>query len=269
MILVQSDDRRFEALFKKIEASGANALVVALGLVVRPPLFGNLLFTQSTDSAAIDEFLVKLREGKANLAANKQFNGLLDTFDVMKNTMLIRDPLSGTHDRGSELLGLGEVGLWFMGNWAWPNIKDFDTADGQYGFLPVPVSNNPRDYGNSQVPVGVTKYFIVDGEQSTKAQQKAAKDFLNWLVYDAKGQEFVVNQANIIPAFKNVSVEPNDPLARSLLEYVANGQTLEFITQLPADHWAVLGASMQKYLAGVIDRKGLTNEIEQYWKNLR
>lgn len=260
-----------EALFKKIEASGANALVVSpLDWSLGHHYLAISYSTQSTDSAAIDEFLVKLREGKANLAANKQFNGLLDTFDVMKKYNVDKgDPLSGTYDRGSELLGLGEVGLWFMGNWAWPNIKDFDTADGQYGFLPVPVSNNPRDYGNSQVPVGVTKYFIVDGEQSTKAQQKAAKDFLNWLVYDAKGQEFVVNQANIIPAFKNVSVEPNDPLARSLLEYVANGQTLEFITQLPADHWAVLGASMQKYLAGVIDRKGLTNEIEQYWKNLR
>ncbi|NLW60579.1 MAG: carbohydrate ABC transporter substrate-binding protein [Firmicutes bacterium] len=260
-----------EALFKKIEATGNNAIVISpLDWSLGHHFLAIFYATQSADSAAVDEFLAKLRAGKVDLAANKQFNGLLDTFDVMKKYNVDQgDPLSGTYDRGSELLGLGEVGFWFMGNWAWPNIKDFDTADGQYGFLPVPISNNPRDYGNSQIPVGVTKYFIVDGEQSTKAQQKAAKDFLNWLVYDPKGQEYVVSHANVIPAFKNIKVEPNDPLARSLLEYVAQGDTLEFITQLPADHWAVLGASMQKYLAGVIDRKGLATEIEQYWKNLK
>ena len=260
-----------EVLFKKIEASGANALVVSpLDWSLGHHYLAVFYSVQSAKSSEIEELFVQLRAGKVKLASNKQFTGLMNTFDVMKKYNIDKhDPLSGTYDRGPELLGQGEVGIWFMGNWAWPNINDFDLANSRYGFLPIPISNNPNDYGNTQIPVGVTKYFIVDGERSTKAEQKAAKDFLNWLVYDAKGQEFIVNQANIIPAFKNITVEPNDPLAKSLLEYVANGKTLEFVTQLPADHWAVLGASMQKYLAGVIDQKGLATEIEQYWKNLR
>lgn len=260
-----------EALCKKIEASGGDALVISpLDWSLGHHFIAVFYATQSASSSDIDQFFVQLRARKVSLAKNKQFNGLMDTFDVMKKYNVDKnDPLSGTYDRGPELLGQGEVGIWFMGNWAWPNINEFDTANGQYGFLPVPISNNSKDYGNTQIPVGVTKYFIVDGEQSTQAQQKAAKDFLNWLVYDAKGQEYVVNHANVIPAFKNITVEPNDPLAQSLLAYVADGKTIEFVTQLPADHWAVLGASMQKYLAGVIDQKGLASEIEEYWKNLR
>lgn len=260
-----------EALFKKIESSGAGALVIS---PMDWSLAGHFLpvsyTTQSSSSSGINDYFSKLRDGKINLATNKQFIGLMDTFDVMKKYNVDKnDPLSGTYDRGPELLGQGEVGIWFMGNWAWPNINEFDTANGQYGFLPVPISNNPNDYGNSQIPVGVTKYFIVDGEQSSTAEQKAAKDFLNWLVYDKKGQEYVVNQANVIPAFKKVTVEPKDPLAKSILEYVRDGKTLEFMTQLPADHWSVVGASMQKYLAGAISRNGLAAEIERYWSNLR
>ncbi len=260
-----------EALFNKIESSGTGALVISpMDWSLGAHFLAVSYTTQSANSSGIDEFFSKLRDGKANLAANKQFIGLMDTFDMMKKYNVDKnDPLSGTYDRGPELLGKGKVGIWFMGNWAWPNINEFDTANGQYGFLPVPISNNPSDYGNSQIPVGVTKYFIVDREQSTEAQQKAAKNFLNWLVYDEKGQEYVVNQANVIPAFKNVTVEPKDPLAKSILEYVMNGKTLEFMTQLPADHWPVVGASMQKYLAGAIDRNGLAAEIEGYWSKLR
>jgi len=34
---------------------------------------------------------------------------------------------------------------------------------------------------------------------------------------------------------------------------------------VPNDHWAVLGASMQKYLADRSDRKELMKDIQKYW----
>ena len=51
----------------------------------------------------------------------------------------------------------------------------------------------------------------MDGEQNSPAQQQAAKDFLNWLVYDAEGQRRLVIDASVIPAFKNITVAPEDP----------------------------------------------------------
>jgi raffinose/stachyose/melibiose transport system substrate-binding protein len=38
------------------------------------------------------------------------------------------------------------------------------------------------------------------------------------------------------------------------------------MSTLPADHWAKIGASMQKYLAGAADRTVLIKEIQEYWK---
>ena len=257
-------------LFEQIAASGKDALVISpedwsLGA----HFFALAYASQSEDFAAINQFQAGLKDGSVRLGENVAANGLMDTFDLMKEYNYDRlDPLAGLYDRGTELIGQGEVGIWFMGNWAWPQINDFDTANGQYGFLPVPVSNNPGDLGNTQIPVGVTKYFIVDGEQNSPAQQQAAKDFLNWLVYDPEGQKRFVVDANIIPAFKNITITPADPLAASILDYVQAEKTMNFVLNLPPDHWAQVGASMQKYLGGFVTRDAFFQEVEAYWQGL-
>jgi raffinose/stachyose/melibiose transport system substrate-binding protein len=224
---------------------------------------------QSTDSAGIAQFLDDLKSGSVNLVENDKFNGLIDTFDLMKNYNLDKeDPLSGTYERGPEVLGKGEVGFWFMGNWAWGLIDSFDTADGAYGFIPVPISNNADDYGNSQITASPTKFILLDKEQNSQEQQDAAKAFLNWLVYSPSGQEVLVTKCNCIPAFTNITIAPADPLAQSILSYISDGLTLPMVTTVPPDHWSMLGASMQKYLADQTDREGLCKEIEEYWKNV-
>lgn len=259
-----------EKLFKDIENSGVAPLVIS---PMDWSLAGHFLpisyITQSSEGDAFDKMVQDLKEGKSDLANNDQFNGLIETFDLMKKYNIDKeDPLSGTYDRGPELLGSGKVGIWFMGNWAWPQIAEFDTADGQYGFIPVPISDNADDYGNSQIPVSVTKPLVLDKEQNSEEQQEAAKKFLEWIVYEDNGQDALVNNAHIIPAFKNITLEPQDPLAKSIKKYMDEGKTLDAPTLLPPDHWSQVGASMQKYLDDQIDKAGLAKEIEDYWKTV-
>lgn len=260
-----------ENLFKQIEASGKKALVISpmdwsLGAHYLPLAYAG----QNKDMAEVNKFIDSLKAGTADLGSNKVFNGLMDTFDVMmKYNADQKSPLSGVYERGPELLGKGEVGIWFMGNWAWPQISSFDTANGQYGFLPVPVSNNPDDYGNQEISSAVSKRIVVDKEKSTPAEQQAAEKFLNWIVYEQKGQDFLVNKASIIPAFKNITLPAADPLGKSIQDYIAKGKSEQSMSALPADHWSKVGASMQKYLAKKGDRATLAAEIQDYWKNVK
>lgn len=260
-----------ENLFKQIEASGKKALIISpmdwsLGAHFLPLAYAG----QSKDMAEVDKFIESLKTGSADLARNKVFNGLMDTFDVMKKYNIDqKSPLSGPYERGGEMLGKGEVGLWFQGNWAWPQIQSFDTASGAYAFLPVPVSNNPSDYGNQEISSAVSKRIIIDKEKSTPEQQEAAKAFLNWIVYEPNGQDFLVNKASIIPAFKNITLPAADPLGKSIQDYIARGKSEPSMSLMPADHWSVVGASMQKYLSDAGDRATLAKEIEDYWKNLK
>ncbi|WP_405170741.1 ABC transporter substrate-binding protein [Paenibacillus sp. FSL H8-0280] len=262
---------QLDELFQKIAATGKSPLIVSpMDWSLGAHYLGLAYGGQSADRAKVDQFITDLKAGQVDLASNAVFNGLLDTFDLMKTYNIDKaSPLSGTYERGPEVLGKGEVGIWFQGNWAWPQISSFDTADGKYGFLPVPVSNNPDDFGNTQISAAVSKRILLDKEKSTPAQQEAAKKFLEWIVYNEKGQDFLVNQASIIPAFSNITLEPTDPLGKSISEYIKAGKIEESMSTLPADHWSKLGASMQKYLADVIDRAGLASEIQAYWSNVK
>lgn len=259
-----------KALFEKIVAIGKQPIHISpMDWSLGAHFLNGLYANQSADMNEVVGFIDQLKAGSADLANNTVFNGLIDTFDLMMEYNNVKDqPLAAVYEQGPEDIASGEVGLWFMGNWAWPNIKDFN-AEGQFGFLPVPISNNPDDYGNTQIATSITKRLVIDGEKSSAEQQEAAKQFLNWIVYEPSGQNFLINEANIVPAFNGMELQPQDPLAQSIQSYMANGKTTVGLNILPADHWSNVGASMQKYLAKSGDRATLAKEIEDYWKKVK
>ncbi|MNY12922.1 Bacterial extracellular solute-binding protein [compost metagenome] len=229
--------------------------------------YTNILFSdQSSDRDQRHKFIENLKNGTVKLSENKVFSGWVNTFNLMKAYNINKSaPLSPVYDDGPPALATGQVGLWFMGNWAYPQIKELD-PEGQYGFLPVPISNNAEDYGNSQISVGVPSYWVVDADQSTTDQQKAAKEFLNWMVSSKEGQDYYVNKLNFLPVFDNFSTEPADSLSRSVLSYMKSGNTLEWMnTYYPADAYPAMGASIQKYMVDKINKSGLAKEFEEYW----
>ena len=260
-----------EAAFAKVKDQGVEPLAIA---PMDWSLAGHLLpiayATQSNNSEEVTKFLEGLKAGTVDLSKNAQFNGLIDTLDVMKkNNIDIQDPLAATYENDQQYIGTGKVAFWFMGNWAWPQIEEFAGENKNFGFIPVSISKNATDYGNAGIPVGVTKFIGVDKVNNNEDQQAAAKKFLEWLVYNENGQDILVNKANVIPAFKNITIEPKDPLAKSIKDYMGSGNTIQFMTILPPDHWKLAGASMQKYLAGNIDRAELAKEIQEYWKTVK
>ncbi len=233
--------------------------------------FTNIFFSaQSSDRDERHQFMQDLKDGKVNLANNEVFNGWLDTFDIMKeNNQNKKASLAPQYDDGPLALSMGDVGTWFMGNWAYPQLEELD-PEGEYGFIPVPISNNPEDYGNTEISVGVPSYWTIDASQSKPEEQEAAKKLLNWLVSDDVGQDYYVNELNLIPIFDNFKIQPEDSLSQQIVSYMENNKTLEWMnTYYPADGWPTMGASMQKYLSGVIDRAELIKEFEDYWKSTK
>ena len=73
----------------------------------------------------------------------------------------------------------------------------------------------------------------------------------------------LVKTCNVIPPFTNNPYEPADPLSRDIYEKVQEGRAFNASAIVPNDHWAVLGAAMQKYLAERSDRKELTESIQE------
>ena len=205
-------------------------------------------------------FLDGLKAGTEDLKTNARWNSLMDTFDVlMKYNMNGADPLAADYNNNAVSLAEGDIAFWFNGNWAWAEMSDFAVEGSEYGIMPVaqPDSSNGAV---DKLAGGASKYCMIDTKYNSEAQQQAAKDFLNWLVYDEKGQDFLVNQCSLVPAFSNITMEVTNPMGRSVQSYANEGNLI------PGDHWKEMGAEMQKYLGGQESRDQLADNIAAYWK---
>ena len=208
-----------------------------------------------------DAFIAGIKDGSVKLADDKVFNALMDTFDVLKAYNYAKDaPISAEREVTEMMLAEGNLCFKFGGNWDWSNMVDTDYTE-HLGMMPVP--SDLAGY-NEKLVGGGSKYFFIDNSVSAE-QQQAAKDFLNWLVYDEEGQDFLVNTCALVPAFSNITLPVSDPLGSSVKAFADKGALVGNYNYAPDDHYAKCGASFQKYLAGQIDRAGLADEITAYW----
>ena len=210
-----------------------------------------------------DAFIKGIKDGSIKLADDAKFNALMDTFDVLKANNYAKDAaISAEREVTEQKLAEGEIGFMFGGNWDWSVINAYQYSENM-GIMPVP---NDVDDGSSEKLVGGSKYFFIDSSENTSDEQRqAAKDFLNWLVYDEAGQDFIVNQCALVPAYSNITLAVKDPLGASVKKYADAGALIPNYNYLPDDHYAKCGAIFQKYLANEIDRAQFAAEITEYW----
>ncbi|MCD7840924.1 MAG: ABC transporter substrate-binding protein [Lachnospiraceae bacterium] len=212
----------------------------------------------------VEAFVSALQEGTADLINNEKFNSLMDTFDVlMQYNYAAGSAIAAEREVTEMMLADGEIAFMFGGNWDWSVINAYDYTENM-GIMAVP--QNTDDGTNEKLVGGGSKYFFIDSSDNTSEEQvQAAKDFLNWLVYDEDGQSFLVNDCALVPAYSNITLDVSDPLGQSVKEYADAGLLIDNYNYLPDDHYSLLGAAFQKYLAGQIDREGFAAEIESYW----
>ncbi len=223
--------------------------------------------TYEGTSEGAQEVIEEIKDGKLNLSSYDRLTEFLNMFDILKKYNVAKgDPLGADYDEMAIDLADGKTAFWFNGNWAWPNISEAGAEEEDaYGFLPYFLNNDKNDFVNQQIQASPSKQVMLDGQIASEKEQAAAKEFLNWIVYSEIGQQMLVKTCNIIPPFQNNPYEPSDPLSADIYGKVHEDKAFNASAIVPNDHWAVLGASMQKYLAGRSDREELTEDIQKYW----
>ena len=157
-----------------------------------------------------------------------------------------------------------------MGNWAEPNLLEATPA-GEFGVMPVPVSDTKGTYGNDSISVGVPFYMMIDAKQATPEQQKAAIAVITWLLTTPQGQAHWAgpieeNGMNFIPVYSGFTVTPSTYMASEIAKYIADGKTLQWVNSAyPAGLQECYGAATQKYYDSVSDRETLASEMAACW----
>lgn len=218
-------------------------------------------------TAGSEVIINDLKSGKNPLQIDR-FNQFVDTIDlILEYNFSKADPLGADYDQGALELACGNVAFWPNGCWAWPNLVEGGAdANGEFGFISFVLGDNPNDFANTSIQASASKQIMIDRIQTSAEQQEAAKEFINYLVFDTTGQKMFVEETALIPAAKNNPNQPLDPLGKDIAERTASGKLYTSCFIAPSDHWSVMGAAMQKYIAGMSDKKELASTLSQYWK---
>ena len=166
--------------------------------------------------------------GKADVVNNKQFNDWMNLVELMckyggGKTL---DTIDYSHQVGS--FALGKTAFMQQGNWVASDLKNLD-AKFDMGFVPLAINDDTKVSGS--IPVGVPMYWVVNKDSKVN---KEAKEFLDWMVTSKTGQESIVKDMNMIPAFTNFTVESDNALNKSISEYNKAGKTIPWaFTNLP------------------------------------
>lgn len=230
-----------------------------------------LVFEQQGSKDAVgesgDAFRDSLIDGTANMIDNARFTSLMDTFDVlMKYNINGADPLGADYEMDNCYYAEGDVAFWFNGNWVWEVVEGYTEEDMEYGMLPVVQNQGTDDIYNTLCNAVGSKQIMID-KTASDVEIQAAKDFLNWLVYDEAAHVTIADELQLVPCFSTFDASPKNKLGVSLKEYVDAGNTYDQYNGLPGDHWSSVGAYMQKYLGGESSREELASSIDSYWQS--
>lgn len=214
----------------------------------------------------VNEYISALHAGTADVVNNSKWNAMMDTFDTLKKyNYAASSPVAAEREVSEQKLAEGEIAFMFGGNWDWSMINAYDYSENM-GLMPVP--QNTDDGSNEKLVGGGSKYFFIDSSDNTSDEQRqAAKDFLNWLVFEADGNAFLTEKCALVPAYSNIDASALDPLSQSVKKYADEGKLIPNYDFFPDDHFSICGAAFQKYLADQSDRAAFAADIEKYWSS--
>ncbi|HEX2945538.1 MAG TPA: ABC transporter substrate-binding protein [Clostridia bacterium] len=262
-----------KAFLEKIEASGVPATMLhganwsmgghylTLTYAVQGP--------KTTDGTG---FIDKLKAGTAKIEDSPIFQGYMDTMDLLvEHNYNKADPLVGDFNKDVQAFGEGKAATFFMGDWTWTSMTTLKNVDQDYGFIPVPWSNNPADYGNTQIVMVLPKFQSIDKSQNTPEQTKAALDALGWMMTDPAGQQFFIDAGFFMP-YKNVRTDVKyNSMTTAVADYAKNGKTINLgcFSYISGDAWTQTGNLMLKYISKAATRQELAQGIDDYWKTVK
>ena len=258
-----------KAFFETLDAAGiAPTLLHGANWSMGAHYLGLVYAVHGPATADGDAFIESLIDGSVNIADDPLFQGYMDTFDLLvKYNYNKADPLVGDYMADTQTFADGRAATFFMGDWMWTVIGTYETKDTEYGFIPLPWSNDPTVYGNTEVVVSMPKVMCIDASQSTPEQQAAALEALEWMLSSPEGQEYFI-QAGFSMPLKNVRSDAvYNTMTESIADYSAAGKTINIgcFTYLTGDAWAQTGDLMLRYIVGNINRAELAEGIDNFW----
>lgn len=123
--------------------------------------------------------------------------------------------LNGSYDNQVAAFAQGKTAFLHQGNWVDPNLKQLGVTF-KMGYAPHAFLDTPE----KGLYLFAPSWYCVNPKSPNAA---AAKAFLTSIAMSPEGQDYMVNKAGMIPAFKSVKLQPKGQLSQALMAANARG----------------------------------------------
>ncbi len=102
--------------------------------------------------------------------------------------------------------------------------------------------------------IGAPSFYVIN---TNSPNIDAVRDFLNYMAINEKGHDYMVNQAQMVPAFTNVTMSPAGPLSSDVSKWVSKGKAYTWLqNDLPAGFGMdILGPVYEAFAKGDITKE--------------
>lgn len=125
---------------------------------------------------------------------------------------------NGNYDQQLGLFAEQKAAFIHQGNWIDPSMTTLG-ANFNYGYISHCISDDMEYKG---LYLFAPSYYCLCNK-ATKEEQAAAIDFLNFMVTSEEGANYMVNEAGMVSAFSNVTLQPKGGFSKALVEAIARG----------------------------------------------
>ncbi len=257
----------YKAAFEKIDSMkselGLDSVVsmaasISMSWVTAHHNFNSLLSNGLPygDLSVVNDLLA----GKVDVSRLKQYAewvGLL--FKYADQAILT----TGDYDAQVGAFASGKAAFLHQGNWADGNIEaagaTFDRAFAPHGSM---------DAATDGIFVSAPAYYAVNKDSKVTA---LAKQFLNDLVYTDAGNNYMVKEAGMIPAFSNIKLSPTSPLSQSVQKWAAEGKVYSWDQYYFSEDFRnnTLGPIYNQFASGNIDEAQFVQAMKSAFEGLK
>lgn len=200
-----------------------------------------------------------------------------NTFDLYTNNSLTDKKILGSKSTADSMaeFAQGKVAFVQNGNWAWSQIsgvKGNTVKKDKIKFLPVYTGIKGEE--SQGLCIGTENYIAVN-KYSSKEQQQASLDFLDWIFSSDTGKKYVTEKLKFITPFNTFSDDelPDDPLAKEVVRYMRDDsvKTVPWIfTSFPSENFKTeVGNALLEYVQGTKTFDDVKKTVIDKWKSER
>ena len=206
-----------------------------------------------TDSTVIDQ----VNAGQLDDARFGQYTDWVELLFEFANQSVLN---TGGYDEQVGLFASGKAAFLHQGNWT---DSSYANSTFEMGYLPHGVLAT----GNDSIFIGAPSYYVINKDG---ANIENAKAFLEDLAATPEGHDYMVNKANMVPAFDSVTLVPSTPLSAAVLAWNQAGKAYAWWqNDLPAGFGMdTLGPIYSALADGQITRAQFISQVKTAIQNL-